>query len=273
MNLHKSLKKQKIKFAAFDLDGTLLDANGKLFVNTIQGLIAMRNQDIKMFIVTGRTIDSFLSLSLPIEFLELFNENIICNDGIILYNTKTKLVKSHSSISSDVFLKTIENLTNKNEIVIEIDGKHFSPEKAPALKYSMLFKINRGAITIKEQKINSTKNLTKIVMFPQQNEVKKIVDSLKNTECNVKELKFLHAIEITPKETCKATGLLNFLSERHNINNLNSVIAFGDGINDCTLLKKSKIGVAVNNSHPKAIENSNVQLNQSLGEYLVQNLS
>jgi len=273
LNLKEILINFQINFAAFDLDGTLLNENGEVFDNIMKGLTLLKNQNIEMFIVTGRTVSSLIDSNIPKEFLELFNENIICNDGIILYNNKTKLIKTYSSIQSTIITKLIEYIGNKNDYALEIDGKIFSPNKRSALKYSMVYKINRGSIIISDPKSSlQEENITKFVIFPKQDEIKKILGFLKKNECNVKKIKFLDALEVTPKETCKATGLLNYLRENRKMRNLNKVISFGDGTNDCTLLKKCIFGISVIGSHPDAVKNSDMHLTQSLGEYLVQSL-
>ncbi|MCY7540832.1 HAD family hydrolase, partial [Bacillus pumilus] len=59
----------EIRFAAFDLDGTLIDDRGEL-IGDVHGAVNMlRQRGIIPIIMTGRTYDSFFSLDLDPSLL------------------------------------------------------------------------------------------------------------------------------------------------------------------------------------------------------------
>ncbi|QPA52723.1 HAD-IIB family hydrolase [Lysinibacillus sphaericus] len=268
MYINDILTNNHIKFAAFDLDGTLLNEQGKLIRDVHNGLHNLVCQGIVPFIVTGRSLDSFLSLELSDEFLSLFNENILCSDGNILFNREKKEIKVYSSLKRELLYFIDDYYKNQAEYIVEVDGIHYATSKEAVLKYSMVFSTKRNKIKLLDLQTLNFNSLTEIIIFPHKKTSEISLPLYIKPWCNTQHMKYFNSTILLPRDICKATGLVNFLKEEFGNQNLNHVIAFGDGRNDTTLLKESKIGIAMNISHEEAIANCDIHLDVSIGEFL-----
>lgn len=256
----------EIKFAAFDLDGTLIDDRGQLMGDVFGAVNMLRQRGIISMIVTGRTYDSFFSLNLDPSLLALFHYHVLLNDGNVICHHQEKTFDVKQYIDADLCQQIISLLDGKAEFVIESHGKHVASSKSAKLKYSMLYTFPREKIEVGHKKELSFSHVTKLFILSK--EKIDLAHQLRHCQCDVADAQFLNAQVISPKGICKADMLRHYLLERFGERNLDRVIAFGNGHNDRLLLKKAKWGLAVQDSHPSAIELSDVHLQESIYDYL-----
>ncbi|PRP92081.1 MULTISPECIES: HAD-IIB family hydrolase [Bacillus] len=260
------MKLKEIKYAAFDLDGTLLDEKGRLFEGVKQGIELIVKNAITPIIITGRTYNSFCSLDLEKTFLNMFDDVVLLNDGNVSFHRKKELLTIKNKLSNKLFPYLYQIYKGNAEFVVEADGKHYASSRQAILKYSMIYMIPRKYMHLVDLDKEILEGITNIFVFPQ-----KKIDLSKLTEqftCNISDIDFLNAMVITPCNSCKGVALEYHLREYFAEKNLQHVIAFGDGYNDCIMLRNCKVGVAVQRSHEAAIEHSNFHLDQPIGEFL-----
>ena len=113
MNTTKLVVSEDIRFAAFDLDGTIVDDRGKLLNNISDGINSMVKRSIT-FYSYREIFRCFLSLNLSSEFLELFYPKVICSDGNLIFNYRNNEFNVLSTINKIVF----ENVYNKYKKVL-----------------------------------------------------------------------------------------------------------------------------------------------------------
>ena len=259
---------QQIRFAAFDLDGTLLDDKGRLFEGVVQGIQAVVDHGLLPVVVTGRTLDSFLSLNWEPAFLDLFDDQIVCSDGNLLFHKKTRSLHVRDTLPPDVFPLLWELLRSEADFIVEMGGRHYASTKKAVLQYCMLYLLDRPRVQVADFASLPVHEATRIVVFPSRE--LKLPDHEAFKSCAVAYLPFLYSILITPDRACKAQGLQEHLRSRYQEPDLSKVIAFGDNLNDCRLLQESGIGVAVQGSHPAANTENDKQQNMPIGDYLLQ---
>ncbi|MBJ8030417.1 HAD hydrolase family protein [Bacillus cereus group sp. N21] len=260
------MKFEGIKYAAFDLDGTILDEKGKLFDGVNQGIKLLVSKSITPIIITGRTYDSFRGLRLEKEFLKMFNDIVILNDGNVFFHRGTGSLTIKSVLSSMLFPFIYSLLHDKAEFVIEADGKHYASNRQAVLKYSMIYMVPRNYIHVVNFNQQNFGGITNIFVFPPD----KIDLSMltKRFACNVAYIDYLNTVVITPSNTCKAVALKKHLREHFDETSLQHIVAFGDGYNDRNMLRNCKIGIAVEKSHKDAVEHCDYHLDQPIGKFL-----
>ncbi|MER3114788.1 HAD hydrolase family protein [Bacillus altitudinis] len=264
--MEAELNLRKIKFAAFDLDGTLIDDRGEL-IGDVHGAVNMlRQRGIIPIIVTGRTYDSFFSLDLDRSLLALFHHDVLLNDGNVICHHEKKTFEVKQYVDAALCQQIITSLDGKAEFVMESHGKHVASSKSAKLKYCMLYSFPREKIEVGHKKEFNFERVTKLFILPK--EKVDLARQLKDCHCDVADAQFLNAQVISPKGICKADMLEHHLFDCFGERDFDRVIAFGNGHNDRLMLKKAKWGLAVQDSHPSAIELSDVHLQEPISDYL-----
>lgn len=257
---------RSIRFAAFDLDGTLLGRSGELFPGVMQGIEALVKANVTPIIVTGRTVDSFMSLRLADDFLDLFDDEVICAGGNVVVNRKTGVISVHATLPDGLFSDVNRWPFGNADFVVEMNGRHYARSKLAALLYSLLYGVPRSLISIMDFTMTRPQCVSRLVVLPRKPIPR---DQLNIEGCSVTFEPQWHAVAITPGGTCKAEGLVRLLSRKYGEADLDHVIAFGDGRNDCMLLRRSRVGVAVQGSHEEAVAAADVHLDGPIGTSLI----
>lgn len=249
---------KKIRLAALDMDGTLLNQ---------QSLISVRNQDtirtciqkgVEIVISTGRPY-----VGLPVELLcSLGIRYAITANGAAIYKLPDKECIYKSCLTPDLLCPILAKLQKKEvHLDLFIDGDGYSlhscapridrldmPESIRAyIKATRTF-TDDLAVFIKKNKLLVQKALVNFYpladgSFAYREEVKQLLSSYSG-------ITFLsggyHNLEITKAGTSKGSGLL-FLCDYLTLS-LDETMAIGDTQNDLDMLRTAAIGVAMDNA-------------------------
>ncbi|MEI3896113.1 MULTISPECIES: HAD-IIB family hydrolase [Bacillus] len=255
------------KFAAFDLDGTIVNERGEISQNIEKAILKLRKSGITPIIATGRVLQSYKNLFSSNRYNKLFHNKIVCHDGNILYEEgKITILKK---IDLDFFWSIFYSLKSSADFVVINNGECFAETKSAALKYSMVYRINRSQIIVKSFDEINLNGLSNVYVFPKDKDKQISINYFSNY--NVKPISYLNAFKITPNVN-KADGLIKLLATDFHEKNLEKVIAFGDGENDVQMLNNCAIGIAVQNSHPAAINCSTYSINIPIEKFIEENL-
>ncbi|WP_144502489.1 HAD-IIB family hydrolase [Bacillus thuringiensis] len=251
----------------FDLDGTLINDEGNPFPEVIEGLRYLKSRGTQLFLATGRSVQSVKELSLPSEFIDLFVESIICNDGNVIYNRITESVKVLKSLAISTINELEEYIGTEADFILQGKEGTFASNNIAAIKYATLYNVKRSGIYVFKKQNLSLENIFLIIIFPRdlkryQISINKIVYSNQVEFLNNK----FNRVKILPKDTCKAEGL-KMLFKKYKYS-LEGVIAVGNGENDITLLMKCSKGVCVMDSPDSLKAVSNIHLQQDIGAFL-----
>ncbi|MEK5282611.1 MULTISPECIES: HAD hydrolase family protein [Paenibacillus] len=263
----------KHKIAIFDLDGTLLDSEGKEYSNVSLGLKHLNNLGIVCILATGRSLSSMTVMVDKIDFLKCFYPKFVCNDGNTLFDRNSREYKVLNVINTNYFNELYTDIKDFADCVIEMDGYLYANTILSSTKYCMIFKeIPRSSIKVLPLQSLSPGNISGIYVFPKKNRDLElevlIISSLKNNDVEMKRLNLLDCIKIEVDNKSKAKGvtfLLNSIEKK-----IENAVSFGDYLNDICLLEGSGFGIAVSESVDQVIEIADYHLKESVGSFLLQ---
>lgn len=229
----------------FDLDGTLLDENKMVSINTMEYLKRMRKKGHKIVIATGRVKNSALDVTRGGEFVDAF----ICDTGALIYDNQENRELFVRHLSRD-FAEYILNLYDKNKMnYIDIcDHDYIYKLTDVPEDYPIIINSNN-----KKEILDKVGDIIHVgISFYDNKYALETYEKLKN------EYKDLHVllmqdsfsprkwIEIMPKD-CNKPHAIKWLANHYNIKR-DDIIAFGDGLNDIEMLSTCGIGVAMANA-------------------------
>lgn len=214
-------ERSKIKIIAFDLDGTILNDQGKLS-NYTKNIIS--KLPVLKIIISARALDNIQEIS-----HQLNSSGIIYSNGAgIVLDNKTLTVDYISQTNYQKLIKMLFN--NYPEISIKVKG-----DQNIFINFENQHEVinNIEKITIK------LSNYDKIIS---------LIKKLKVFNVDVVNQEF---IIVTSKQTSKYLALKKIINTKNL--NLNEIIYFGNDLNDLELFKKIPLSVAVDNASSKVI--------------------
>lgn len=270
---NKLPKASEIKLITTDIDGTLLDPNGKISkrTETVIKKVLQKYPDLHFILASGRARPATTEIREALGIVDRpKTESLLCN-GCIVYDSVGNIIWE-STLPIDFLIKFYNILkTHPNngflfscgDDAIMVDEKwekiardDYQEQTVLVDKEEYIKKVESG-----ESKVNKV-----CYLVNDENEAHKIMESIKDLkeeydlECVYSTGIFL---EYMPKGTNKGTGLAQLL-KKLNISK-NEVIAFGDGNNDIELFQNAEWTVAMENarenlkSHAKYIAKSNAE--------------
>ena len=248
-----------IKLAAFDMDGTLLDNNHKISAKNKQALQMLLDQNIKVVIATGRPNDLIKEY---IQDLNI-NEYVITCNGSVIYNHFTEEFLYYDKIDQET-IKRVVNYLRTNDIDFLVYEKNFIASYNDNERYLFFTESNKRLPQNVQAKFIHFDSLNKA---PDELDINKILIIENDQKKYLDALHYLQAfngisvtqsrntfIDIGPE--CNSKGnALKILTDVYNIK-ASEIIAFGDQLNDISMLKYAGIGVAMGNAKDEVKKHS-----------------
>lgn len=245
------------KLLAFDVDGTLLNTRGELTERTIKALAASTQAGATLTLATGRdwgTLGSLLDHLSTVEYA-------VCTNGTEVYDREGKLIYARQipvEIATDlvtVIRGQIEGAAIGAAIGREMVGELQIAEAMPV-----------GITLTAEQIVEDilpalTPEIRDLIIYhPDYVHRLDELFSLTVNACRSFDVDAhysgLPMIEILPTGSGKGSGLA-WLTEYLNLEQRN-VVAFGDGLNDLSMLNWAGTGIAMGQSETRVKEASNL---------------
>ncbi len=244
------------KLLAFDVDGTLLDASGDLRQRTQEALVAARNAGATLTLATGRdweTVKRLVAILPSVQYS-------VCTNGMEIFtNLGERLVTQEIDleIARNIVQQMRERLPG---VAIGAGiGGHLvgEPDISKALPNVPAGISSFPAKTVDDIMLALTMNTQDIVIYHGDYHYEleglfNIVNEVVQEEGLDVVYSGLPMIEILPAGCGKDTGLL-WLSSHLEIDQAD-VIAFGDGVNDLSMLRWAGTGVAMGQSTSHVLE-------------------
>lgn len=238
------------KLLAFDVDGTLLDASGDLRQRTQEALVAARNAGATLTLATGRdweTVKQLLAILPSVQYS-------VCTNGMEIFtNLGERLVTQEIELelARNIVLRIRQRLPG---VAIGAGiGGHLvgEPDVSKALPNLPADVSAFPAKIVDDIMLALTINTQDIVIYHDDYHFEleglfNIVNEVVQEEDLDVVYSGLPMIEILPAGCGKDTGL-SWLSSYLEIDQAD-VIAFGDGVNDLSMLRWAGLGVAMGQS-------------------------
>lgn len=248
------MKKTEIKSIALDIDGTLLDSNSNIMPKTKKALLELQDKGIHILLASGRPIKSMLNLASELR-LEEHEGIIVSNNGSIAYDTKNHKNIYDTPIEKSLVQEILKSFNGKPIQPMVESGDYFLVKDV----YAGEIRLNGKKLNIMEKEAREGNYLLKEVdaiedyIDEHVNKILTIVepDIIEDTINEYKELfgDRVHVVQTSPyfmefvrPESNKAYALkqLNLDSE--------TMMSFGDSMNDRELVEYAKYGVAMGNA-------------------------
>ena len=243
------------KLLALDVDGTLLDANGRLRKRTKLAIQAASDSGSIVSLATGR---DWLAVEKLIEILPSV-QYAVCTNGIEVYDRKGHRLTARE-IELDIAQTAIHNIRQKLPgvaIGVGVRGQLVGePDIAKALPAMPAGVTSFPAKIVPDVMEEMTSNAQDIVVYHADyhsriEDLYKIVGEIVQDKQIDVVFSGLPMVEIVPAGCGKETGL-SWLCSYLGISS-SEVIAFGDGMNDLSMLEWAGKGVAMGQSGEKVI--------------------
>lgn len=249
-----------IKAIALDMDGTLLNDKNTVSDELVKLIRELRNQNIRIFIATGRTKQEIYDV-LP-EKLHI--DGFVSANGMSCF-TNDKVISQHT-LPVDL-VKTVLNNARERNLYYEIHPKNGSrfaliddkeslkkelnlPRPNTLLNNEYISRVESVHKEIKWVDEISYEDNVKVYFFSMNTEV---INNWKHTLKEIKqETDFslssssLHNAEIMVSNVSKATGIEMLLKE-YNLSKEN-LMAIGDGENDLPMFELAAYSIAMKNA-------------------------
>ena len=245
-----------------DMDGTLLQSNGKMSEFTKEKLNELYNKGISFSVATARSMISAMPILQGVHFAA----PIVLMNGVFVYDTETKRAVKYHEIEHSVIQKVLDCFYEKN---LHPFMFLYSDDYKLSIKYTEfdndgMKEFYYERVDLLEGRFTQTDDLTIIEksqhpVYVNYYALPEFLDDVVEKLKDIPQIDFAYykdsysddwLIEIYSHTASKANGA----KEVKEIVGAESITAFGDNLNDIIMLNGSDIAVAVENAVPQVKE-------------------
>ncbi len=238
---------------ALDMDGTLLNSNHEICLETKEYLKKLSSQGHKIIISSGRPIRGIFKYYQELEL----TTPAICYNGSYIYQGKENSFPEYCfSFPKEIILQIINDIgyDKLDNVILETNKDIYFLHEDESLDVFFTKKdmnVHLGKI---EDNLNedTMTMLIKIKDTANNNLIQKAIDKHKNINLRFWSGKWYHISEIYFDSINKGKALKK-IADYYNIDREN-IIAFGDATNDIELLSFAGIGIAMKNCEDELIK-------------------
>lgn len=246
-----------IKLIASDLDGTLLDNEGKLPEGIFEVIEKLAAQGILFCPASGRQLTALKKMFEPVSDKIL----IMAENGAIV-SYKNDLMRCDCLPKQDILsaLDAVSVLPDTHSLLCTPDCAYYQAEEQPFLNYVRASYISNAKRNLKE--VAATEKVCKIAVYDGQGPEN---NGMKFLPGRLPDLRIIQSggnwLDISKKHAHKGQAL-QFIFHKFGLSKKNCV-AFGDHMNDYEMLLEC--------GHPYVTENAYSPLKQKIGKTVPSN--
>ncbi len=249
-----------------DMDGTLLQSDGRMSEFTKEKLNEFHEKEIAFSVATARSMIS----AMPILEGVHFAAPIVLMNGVFVYDTETKKAVKYHEIEHSILQKILDLFYVKN---LHPFMFLYGDDYKLSIKYTQfdndgMKEFYDERVDLLEGRFTQTDDLTKIEkgqhpVYVNYYALPEFLDDVVENLKTIPEIDFAYykdsysddwLIEIYSHTASKANGA----REVKEIVGADHITAFGDNLNDIIMLKGADIAVAVENAVPQVKEIADV---------------
>ncbi|MFD1318985.1 Cof-type HAD-IIB family hydrolase [Loigolactobacillus zhaoyuanensis] len=239
-----------IHMIAFDLDGTLLNDAKELAPATITILQQLAARDVQLVLCTGRPINAIWRYLALLELTGV-NNYVVTFNGALVQQVATKKILAQHSLTKQSLTPLVAFAQQVNWPLDVLDFEQVYPltELAPSLYQQM--NPNLKFIPQTFTSLPNDLNYSKAVVAADHERLVQgqlQLPAQLATTFNVASSR-TNLLEFSPTTVTKATAL-DVLLQRFGWQRAN-LMAFGDQLNDLSMLQAAGVGVAMSNGVPE----------------------
>lgn len=234
-----------IKLVATDMDGTLLDSQERIPSDFIEWVAT--HQNIKTAIASGRQYDNLAKLFAPIKDKLIF---IADNGGLVIANGEA--IYCNKMLQSDVhaILDILQDIPNIVIIICGVKSAYMLHSTALSEENAHMYYAKLEFVNDLRECISQDDILKLAIFFENQNaeEMYPILQNRLNERISV-QLSGARWVDIANASVSKGNAIKAILEQYHI--DKSEAMAFGDYLNDYTLLQACAESYAMKNAHPE----------------------
>lgn len=252
------MENKKIKYAYFDLDGTIVGKDWKISDENLKAIYYLKNKGIKIGIATGR---SYYMAQYAINELEPELPTVAMNGGCIVNNDLNVLDSNYLDFKEYINIIEIFKKNNIDFMVYTLDGIYSSKANIPFFekirndvltnKYKKMFKLVFEPNLDKFKRLNPIKILIPYNGFEQKETYISLFKNFKTFEIVSSQNDL---IDIFSNKTSKGNAIKWIFKATEK--DLDELILFGDNENDISMFNITKNSVVLANGSDDAKQNA-----------------
>lgn len=252
----------KYQIIALDLDGTLLNSHKQILQESLDTLAFARQQGVKVVIVTGR---HHVAIHPFYQALQLDTPAICCN-GTYTYHYQKQQVLSGTPLTKSQATRVAQLLRNHPiQSLMYIDNAMTFEQKDDSIDrwYAWAARLpenqrpNMLHVDKFETAIDQANNVWKFATSSDDEDALSHFSNLVEKELGLAcERSWHNQIDLAQQGNSKGNRLREWV-EFQGIS-MNNVIAFGDNLNDVSMLSQAGLGVAMGNSSDEVKMHANL---------------
>lgn len=260
-----------------DMDGTLLQNNGKMSEYTKEKLNEFYDRNIPFAVATARSMISALPLLESVRF----KAPIVLMNGVFVYDTETKKAVKYHEINRSVLQEILDCFYEKS---LHPFMFLYSDDNKLSIKYTELD--NEGMqefydmrVDVLEGRFTKADNMAVITkgqhpVYVNYYAPPQVLDPVVEKLKKIRDISFAYykdsysedwLVEIYAHTASKANGA----REVAEIIGAKKITAFGDNLNDIIMLKSADVAIAVENAVPEVKEIADIIIGTNTADSVV----
>lgn len=252
-----------VRYAALDLDGTLIDADERPYEGVVAGLRSLRRRGVVPLLISGRTARSFRDLG---HLGDLFGE---VDDEVLLSEGNVRLARGADVLSYPLTCppSILRRLVDDPgiDLVAEWSGSLHATTARAAAQFAMGYRLPRRHIPVTGPATAEGPWFSAVTVFRSRTPV---VDLVAGLDCEAAAVGPFGAQVVRPCGTGKAAALARHLRRRFGEPDLGRTLAIGDGAADAAMLSACAVSAAPQHADAAAVAAADCHLHDDLASFL-----